>query len=593
MMVFWYHGIARILNPLIKTLLLLAVCHPIVVVWADEDGSDENESADKLIYQEALFHFYRNDYMQTLVMLESDHLGTTHIDNEYHNLNHLLAIEAGFKLGMLDTVSHTIEHLAFTARDKRIKQQAQFYKGKLAYYRKDWRGAIKLLQDINPALPAVLRDEALYYQANSHLNSNQQVEAARVLGGISSNTLWGAYGYFNLGTAYANREKSPSKALVAFRVAATFTDTSEEGMELKDHINLAAGKLALQGNDYDKSMGFLQEVRVSGTAAPGAILHYGRAQAGQGRQRTAIQSWYRAKIFGLVVPGVADIFLSIAYGYEQEKLKATAIDSYMEAIASYEKELRHTAEINKELRGDGVLALLKKVQSDDSSVEWFLASQLAANTPRVAFVYFLMNDRAFFDKASLMLELNGSANDIARGSQRLEALALVLQKRVSQAGRSGKGKPVKVLDEATFQGLVAQRNALVAAYKTLSEGPQKLAAAVEIRALDGELHVLKRRYGSVTEKVADASGFYASQLKEVLELSARFKQLRSDLQTEIAEIDRQLTEEALGLLESHRLYIDDYYVRSQLALVNLYDEIAVSELQKSVELQDANQGGAL
>ena len=555
-------------------------------------SGDAAQDADRRLYQEALFHFYRNDYLHTLVLLENDFTGTNHLDNEFHNRNHLLAVEAALRLGMLDSAAEILKHLAFTAREQRVQQQARFYKAKLAYLRKDWRGVISELGSTLAALPTNLRDEAIYYQANSHLRSNQSVEAARVLGGISRDSLWGAYGYFNLGAAYVNRERSPSKALVAFRVAATFTDASEEGLELKDHINLEAGRLALSGNEPEKAMGFLQDVRASGTAAPAAILDYGLAQAALGRQRTAIQTWYRAKIFGLVVPGVADSFLSIAYGYEKEKLRGTAIDAYMEAIGAYEKELRHTSEIDGELRKEGVLALLTRVQSDDSSVEWFLASELAANTPRVVFAFYLMNDPDFFAGARRLLELNTAVEGVARGSQRLEALQSVLQKRIRGALKSAPSKAVVSLDEAGFKALVERRNALVADYRKLAEGPSKQAAAAEIRGLDGELRILGKRYRSVAAKVADARGFYEGQLRQVSDLASRFALLHKDLRGEIATIDQQLTTQALALLDKHREYIDDYYVRSQLALVNLHDETAVAELQKSAEVQGMEPGGA-
>ncbi|MBK8971496.1 MAG: hypothetical protein IPM37_09080 [Hahellaceae bacterium] len=552
----------------------------------------DDESADKRLYQEAKFHFYRSDFMHTLVLLENDHNGTSEIDNQYHNLNHLLAAEAAFKLNMLDSVQHILEHLEFTAREASIQNQVQFLKGKLAYHREQWGQAITLLSAPMPTLSADWRDEARYYRANSELALNQSVDAATALSGISSQSLWGAYGYFNLGARYVNKENSPSKALVAFRVAATLTDQTPEGLELRDHINLEAGKLALKGKDHDKALGFLQNVQATGTAAPTAILYYGLAQSIQGRQRTAIQTWYRAKRYGLVVPGVADAFMAIAYGYEQEKLKATAIDAYLEAIAAYERELRHIGEIEKEIETSGVLALLKKVQTDDTSVEWFLTSELASNTPRVALTYYLMNDPDFFSQARVLLELSNSADDVGRGLQRLDALASVLKKRSVQAGRQPRSTGNLPVNEGSLNQLITQRNAMVEEFKRLPEGVIKQAATLQIKALDGELRMLKSRYQNLSGRTTSANGgFYQEQLRAIDALRVQFRQLQSELQAQVADIDQGLETQAVKLLNTHHDYIDDFFVRSQLALVTLYDEIAVTDLKKSAEIRLDQQGG--
>lgn len=548
----------------------------------------EEETADRLLHQEALFHFHRNDYWRTLMLLENEHTGAVHLDNDYHNRNHLLAMEAGLRLGMTGLVREVAQHLEFTARDKPIKEQARFYQGKLAYYQQDWREALRQFNEVGTLLAQPLKEELAYYRANSFLAAGSAVDAAKALSGVGQKSLWGAHGYYNLGMHYLTREKSSAKALVALRVGVTMTDDSVEGRHLADRINVAAGQIALQGREYEKALSFLQEVRAGGVAAPLAILQYGQAQAGLGRQRTAIQTWYRAKKFALVLPGVADTFQTIAYAYDQEKLRATAIDAYLEAVSVYERELRQLEEIKSEIGKDGVLALLQKVRTDDSQVEWFLATDLATNTPRVAFVYYLMENDAFFERARTTLELDDARGEVQQGLQRLDALSSVLHQRQRQApGANRRVAAVPGLDEATINGLIEQRNSLVKSLEALPVGPAKEAAALEIRSLDGELKALKRRYGQWRERHQDSRAFHAGQLTQAQGLSGQLRELSRDLDTEIAELDRGLTELATTLLDEHRDFIHDYYIRAQLALVNLYDDIAVAELEKSLDVQGA------
>ncbi len=359
---------------------MLAVCL-LVSSAAFADGKEPG-AADELLHREALYHFYNNDYLQTLVLLENSHIGSNHIDNEFHNLNHLLALETNMRFGMDASVDDILQHLGFTAREQDIKQSVILFKGRRAYNAGDWREAINLFADAlkGRGLKKKEKDEALYYLANSYLKVRRANEAAKVLGRISDGSLWAAYGYHNLGVFYAADDPDNSRAFVSLRVASAMTDDSLEGLELNDRIQLAAGHIALDEQDYNKALSFLKNVRAAGTSAPAAIYDYGRAYAGLGRYRTAIQSWHRAKKFALVIPGVADTFQAIAYGYEKENLRATAIDAYLEAIAVYEKEMRQLQTLSASLKKQGALQTLVEIKRQNSGVEWFLATDLVTNT---------------------------------------------------------------------------------------------------------------------------------------------------------------------------------------------------------------------
>lgn len=570
----------------VKPLVLVCVLlmSGLAVQAHEHDHERSAEEQDKLLHDEALFHFHRSEYMRTLVLLENEHVGTNHIDNDYHNRNHLLAVEAALRLGMLNEAEGILKHLGFTARERDIKHQTLYYQGKLSFTRERWNASIKELQEARKLLPPELRHEAAYMLSVAYLKRDLPVEAAKVMATLPKDSLWGAYAYFNLAMHYTERDRSASKALVALRVASTFTDETVEGREINDRINLAAGKIAIDLNDYEKASGFLEDVMAEGTSAPAAIVLYGQALQGLGRNRTAIQTWHRAKKFALMVPGVADAFQAIAYGYEQEELRSTSIDAYSEAISVYEKELLQTRELDEELRNSGLLAMLRKVQIDDSGVEWFLSTDLASNTPRIAFVYLLMSQDDVFVPARTLLEFDEHRSDLRQGLQRLEALESVLKKRL---GKAGKGrKPVKLsVDETVLNDLISQRNQMVESFKRLPAGPQKTLAATEIRSLDIELRVLKRRYESVRERLTDTQGFFRRQLEETGKIRQEFERLVAEIDREIKALDESLSATAREELEKHRKQMHNYYIRSQLALVNLYDDIAVSELQKSLDLQ--------
>ncbi|MDG9667941.1 hypothetical protein ONV78_09375 [Hahella sp. CR1] len=536
------------------------------------------EAADELLHREALFHYYTNDFLQSLVLLENEHLGSNHVDNQYHNLNHILAIESGLEFGMRRNAESLLEHLQFTAREPEVKQQAQMIKGRLAYRDGEWGTAVELFAGAMKGMARDRKDEALYYMANSYLQLRRPQEAAKVLGEASQGSLWAAHGYYNLGVNYAADDPDSSRALVALRVAAAMADDSYEGRELSDRVLLAAGHIALLDKDYNKALPFLKNVHASGPGAPAAIYDYGMAFAGLGRYRTAIQSWHRAKKFALTSSGVAETFQAIAYGYEQEKLRATAIDAYLEAIAVYEKEKRQVDEVVTEINAKGVLDLLLQAPLQNGEVEWYLATDLLTNTPKIAFVHYLMDKPDFFPFAKELLQMHGLLQSLQNGAQRMEIFSAALERRAHQAKQDAAGALAKMRPQQLNQ-LVSERNALAKSAAQASDD-QKALQLLALRELDEKLNQLKDNFVSVQGGLRQGGDLYKAQLRKVETLQTEFSGMQRELAGKINDYDKKLSQLAVKLLQQHWREIDGYHVRSQLALVNLYDDLAVAELRK-------------
>ncbi|ABC29416.1 FOG: TPR repeat [Hahella chejuensis KCTC 2396] len=550
------------------------------------------EGADELLHREALFHYYTNDFLQSLVLLENEHVGSNHVGNQYHNLNHILAIESSLEFGLRRNAETLLEHLQFTAREAEVKQQAQMIKGRLAYRDEEWGTAVELFEGAMKGMSRDKKDEALYYMANSYLQLRRPQEAAKVLGDASKGSLWAAHGYYNLGVNYAADDPDSSRALVALRIAAAMTDDSYEGKELSDRILLAAGHIALLDKDYNKALSFLKNVHASGPGAPAAIYDYGMAFAGLGRYRTAIQSWHRAKKFALTSSGVAETFQAIAYGYEQEKLRATALDAYLEAIAVYEKEKRQIDEVVAEINEKGVLDLLLQAPLQHGEVEWYLATDLLTNTPKIAFVHYLMDKPDFFPFAKELLQMHGLLQSLRNGAQRMDIFADALEQRSRQAKRDAAGALERMRPQQLNQ-LVSERNALA---RSAAQAPdeQRALQLLALRDLDEALTRLKENFVSAQGDLSQGGNLYKTQLRKVESLQKEFSSMQRELAGKIDDYDKKLSQLAVKLLQRHWREIDGYHVRSQLALVNLYDDLAVAELRKkqpvSPEAATAGEG---
>ena len=604
-------------------------------------GHAVSAEPDSLLLGEARFALANERPLDVLTLLENTHTGATQIDNHFHNENHLVAMEAALRLGLAEDALKLAEHLLFTAREKNHKQKAMLYKARALYQLGKDNTLLSWLPGQMTLLKGKDRDEALYLLAAAQTRSGKVAEAARTLSAISQGSLWAAYGYFNLATRYAQEDPDSSRALVALRVVAALAGQSEEGMALRDRALTAATDLALRSSDPEKALGLVRQVRAEAIEAPSAIYLMGMAEASDGRVRTAVRTWQRAKKYALMMPGVAETFQAIAWAYMKENLRGSAIDAWLEAVSVYGKEQQQTRQVRKELGQNGFLGFLKAARAEQKTPDWFLNTELANNTPRVMFLNALMTDDAFFDQARELMQLQVISRQLSDNRARLEILANAVSATSRHGKKGGKARLSKL--KSQLNTLVQRRNALVNAYqeatarqdfarigsdrllqarqdleqlvadlkvlraKLPEQDYQKLASRAtrvhgrilweemdhledakatfreRIQAIDGLINQMRDGLGRVEARLAKGRAHFQARLQQINSLLKRIRAAEKRMNRLLVKADRRVTQMALERLDAHDASMGRYLVRSQLALVNLYDQLAVAEYGTGTE----------
>src|SRR5690606_31149476 len=472
-----------------------------------------------------------------------------------------------------------------------------------------------------------------------------------VLARMSKASLWSAYGYYNLAMQYAELDVDPSRALVALRVAGAMTNTSPEGLALNDQIHLSAGQLSLRAEDYGKAMTFLQKVRVRGEASPAAIYAYGLAYKGLGQHRAAVQMWHRAKKYALVIPGVAESFQAIAYGFERENLRTSALEAYVEAVAVYDKEMAHLDKLVSELQEKGAVEVLLESQAGQEA-DWFLLGDVITNTPKAGLVGYLMADESFYRRAKTVQELRALQKTLDKGESKLSIFRKMVEKQRQKSDRSATTRTLKE-KAAALNGLVNARNRLVqeiesaekdkdyfrlAPPKVLAQkrnvedlkaelrrlqqegrGGQEVDLKLEklqllegdllwrvmsdfdanrqqarrhVAGLDEQLNLYREGLKRFNNRLNKDTGQSPSELDRIDKLRTRTAALSKQLQQLLNEESRVITTLAIERLQQHRTRMQDHRRQSQIALVNLLDDIAVRQVNR-VARSGAETGGRL
>ncbi|RMF14439.1 MAG: hypothetical protein D6758_11520 [Gammaproteobacteria bacterium] len=610
-----------------RRLILLLLCLPVWCAQADEP--------DMLLYGQARFAALTERPLEVLTLLENDHTGATHIDNDFHNEDHVLAIEASLRLGLADQAIELADHLLFTARKESHKSKARLLKARALAQQKRFDELVRWLEKSLSHLKGDMRDEAWFLVGRGYTETKRLADAARALSRISKGSIWAAYGYYNLALKYAQDDPDPSRAWVALRVAAALAGDTREGQALRDRALTVAGNLALEVQDPEKAAQFVKAVRADAMEAPSAIYLYGMSEAQAGRLRTAVRTWHRAKKYALYMPGVAETFQSIAWAYVQENLKGSAIDAYLEAISVYEKEQQQTRQLLDELRQKGFLELVRAARAEQKSTDWFLNTELVNNTPRVMFVNALMTDAGFFGQVTELLQIRDMASSLEANRRKLA----ILEDAYRRASGGSTRQAVNKIDrlEQRLGQLIARRNDLVGAYKealaandfarigseSLLKARKRLDAVVaelkrlkgvlpgptyrelsrrairlrgrlvwedmagmdesrqsfadRIKVLDGLIASMRDSISRLRERARNGRVHFAERMQQIQRMRARADATGDRLQRVLKTMDQAMTTEAINRLEQHLDRMARFHVRSQLALVNLYDALAVAE----------------
>ena len=371
-----------------------------------------------------LFEIYKEDYFSAIIR-------SPNIDNPEHP-NEQLTLDLALSLsefGLNDQASQLYNQLqsSGTAKSKSI---AYFQLGKAAYSQGEWTQALAWFNKTKSQLSSSMLSELRYYQANTHIKLEQYTQAAAILGKMKEGS-WASYAYYNLGIAYSGIDSEPTRSIISLRVAdALNTNKTASQAELKDQILLAAGYLSIQAEDYEKALSFLNQVRVDSDLASKALYMHGVANSSQERYRSAIQSWYRVKKYPLINPGVVDAFLAIPYAYDKEGYSSKAISSYLEAISVFDKESRNIDKIIAAVLKNGARsAFFGESALDD--LEWFLSDSIATNTPKVAYLKYIMSDSELHQLAKQSIELAFLDENLSLWEHNLSVYDEMLKQRIS------------------------------------------------------------------------------------------------------------------------------------------------------------------
>jgi len=345
-----------------------------------------------LHYGDVLFHFYQEDYFDSLVRLaayrDQGRLAAHARDAE------LLRGGLYLSLGQHREAREIFEQLlADPATPADVKSRAWFYVGKLLYASGEFEESDRALRQSAGTLAEEMEAERRLLIAQGLLYRGRYDQAIAELSNWQGPRYWLLYGQFNLGVALV-RAGQPERGLALLDSVGTIETQWPELMALRDKANLAIGYARLQAGEPAAARAALERVRLSGPQSSKALLGAGWADAAARQFESALLPWQELQRRNLLDAAVQESYLAVPYAYAELGAMAQAVEHYERAIAAYDAERTRIGESIEAIRSGQLLAAAMEAP-DDGRGGWFKQLSALPDSPESRYLYHLLAGNEF------------------------------------------------------------------------------------------------------------------------------------------------------------------------------------------------------
>ena len=402
--------------------------------------------AQDLRYGVALYHYYQQDYAQSLTeLMVGEEVG----DINFHQVDADL-LKAGMSLsyGLTNQANDLFNEVLEQHADKNVQNRAWFYMAKLKARQGDQAAVAQALANIDGDLSADLEAERRSLAADQALQNGFFSLADEQAKEIPEDSVWSLYYQYNRALAKAV-EGDWQSAASQFSQFSNMTFYDEEALALKDKAMTSAGFAWLELNEFDLAQQQFQQVRLESPFSSEAMLGYGRASALSGNYNQAIQYWQPLQQGDLMDASVQESLLSYPYALEQLELPGAALKSYLQADLRINEAIVIQSELMTLLEQQSISDLLGLSVSE--SQDWLTQNNDEFQTLLNGSLVELMSQQSIQNQVSDLQSLYPMIGFTNNNQQRVDVLAALLQEREQKWQQDFSGKRYADLNQLYLQ----------------------------------------------------------------------------------------------------------------------------------------------
>jgi hypothetical protein len=525
-----------------------------------------------------------NELYEGMIQFELDRSNhfkaLTLMDQSYKDTHHVEYVSALNGFHMNSDVDEILNDISSQSKNKNLTlSNKDFFKiGRLEYRLGRCKPALRAFKNLKNKLSQEEKQEWTFYRANCFIRLGSNIKAMQVLNDTVDG-IWASYAYYNLGVSYDESSRNKSKALKAFKLARLLNKgkTLQE-KELNNQINLSVGSIYLNADKADLSSDFFKQVYLDSSIAPQALYLNGLAKLELNDFRAATQSWFSVKKYPLINQSVAEALLAIPYAYERAGYISQALESYIEASDSFEKELKVISKVDGLLKKYGAAKILIE-DNNIEGLEWFLAKDVVTNTMKATYYNYFMGNFEIYDAVELYSELKMLSESMGFWSSQLNVFSQSLKGKQSTFTKKSKSFSLtssqkKIDDIKSRFNRIQNKNGLT----------PRQSERLQLTEIKASTSKLFERLTELKGKVAQGRGRLEAQLKMSSDLNKRQKIYQKQLSSMIKKLDVQITSLIREQLDVLKTLMLSNFERSEQGLVHLFQDIAESSKKQKNRL---------
>lgn len=586
--------------------------------------ADQTVKVHDLAYGEALFHFFKQDYLMSgvrlLVAREQGKLGENEQDAE------LLLGGLQLSYGMHDAASETLQRVLSDKVARPTQNSAWYYLARSAYRRGYLDRADQALARITPDQTAEDAAQTTLLKALLSLAENKPESAVDVLATSPRGSSLDSYLDYNLGIAQLKTAERDRGMALLDRLGKEKTE-SPENLAIRDRANLAAAFSLLQSGEASQAQTFFQRVRLQEGDAGMALLGSGWAAAESNDYELALRMWGELVLREPRDNAVLEALFAVPFAYVQLKDPARAAHHYEQAIAIYLQERERLAQSTTMVkegaffdpllrRGEGralpvvpslqQLHIPELVASHEFQEAWksyrdldqLQRNLLGWESSLKAFDTMLVTRKARFDVVVPAIEKRLTEIDSSSLRDRESALQARLESlradqdvwELATPDQRTLRDEIQLLEQKIAQIPDPEERRVLAERVTRIKGVLywQVHAVYPVRLweMTKQVHAVEKERSAMDARLKTLRGarqFAAVRLGDLGGRVQRNRQRVSALLPRVARtLERQkahLAQITLQALNERRAYLESYLLQSRYALAQLYDK-AQSEAHK-------------
>lgn len=523
-----------------------------------------------LYFGEAIYYARQGQFFEALERLDTEIWQHDQIDEPELDSLFVHIDDAEFSLGdfelryrMHHRAGRAIRAVLEGAVDEVIRNDAAYRLARIHFQKQQMEDALLALNRIDGEVPHSIRDDIAFLRANIYLAQGKQLESVEVLKNLQGSDEYGGFAAYNLGIAYL-QDGQRSAALEQLEKAGQAKTDDPSELAIRDKSNLVLGTILLEDNEFERSLQYLNRIRLDGPFSNQALLSAGWASMSIGDFERATVPWSILADREVTDSATQEALLALPYAYGKLNVHGRAAINYGRALDLFSAEIQKLNSSVDSIREGHFLEALVREEIRQNK-DWVIRLRSLPQTPETYYLMELLASHDFQTGLQNYLDLADLRRKLKTWSGGFDAFEEMVEIRADHYA------PLLPEVDEQFRKLDSRMRLRFAQHKMLvkrrddlltTPRPNFLATPDE-QAILGRIEIVEAQIAALDVSTNEKNLRRLKRLKGILNYT-----LRTEYHERLTEFDKNVR----GLDQAMAMVQDEYdeYVRIRQAATHSY-----------------------